>query len=255
MKKILIIGRDNIGTVLFTTPAIRTLKLNLPDSYIVYFLRKKYGAYEVLKDNPDIDEIIVYEPKMTIFYLYWKIKKIKFDLSFVFARGIKRALIPFICRIKERVGYITPKRKKFKFLFTKYFEEPDINYLHRVFYYKGLVDKYFNTNFYVSDYVFVIPEEIEKKVNEFISQYEKFKPLICFHPYVGGIRMWPLENYIKLGKLLKEKFPKCKILITGSKNPEDYDFCKRISESLKDISVLLSGRTNLKELGGYFQKK
>lgn len=253
-KKILIVGRNYIGDVLFTTPAVRTIRLNLPDSYIVYFIRKKYGAYEVLQGNPDINEIIAYENKMTIFNLYWKIKKEKFDLSFVFARGVKRALIPYFCKVKERVGYITPKRRKFKFLFTKHFEEPDMNIPHRVFYYKQLVDKYFGSEKIVTDYVFTIPQEIEEKIENFMSYLKGYNPIICFHPFIVDIRMWPPENYIKLGNLIKKKFPQCKILITGSGKKESYRVCKYIYTSLKNFSILLAGKTNLKELGAIFKK-
>jgi lipopolysaccharide heptosyltransferase II len=251
MKKILVIGPNYMGDVVFTTPAVRAIKLNLPDSYITYFIRKKYGALPVLQDNPDIDEIIAYENRMTPFYLFYKIKREKFDIAFVFATGLKRALIPFLCGIKERVGYINKKRKRFKFLFTKYIDEPDKNQIHRVFYYKKLVDFYFGTNFDVSHYIFIISPEIEKKVREKMKEYKKYYPLICFHPFCEY--QWPVENFIKLGKLIKSYFLNLKIIITGTKRKEEYEICEKVYNSLKEISVSFIGETTLKELISVFK--
>ncbi|MGC8976851.1 MAG: glycosyltransferase family 9 protein [Candidatus Ratteibacteria bacterium] len=249
MKKILIIGPNYIGDVLFTTPAVRTIKLNIPESYIVYFIRKKYGAFSVIKNNPDIDKIIAYEDRMTPFYLFYKIKKGNFDIAFVFASGIKRALIPYLCGIKERVGYINEKRRRFKFLFTQRFEEPDKNKIHRVLYYKEIVDRFFGTKIKVSEYVYEIPEIVEKKIEEKIKNFKSFYPLICFHPFAGTKeKQWPIEYFIKLGELIKEIYPKVKILITGTKKKEEYDLCLKIYNSIKEYSVFLAGETTLEEL-------
>jgi len=251
MKKVLVIGPNYIGDVLFTTPAVRTIKLNLPDSYIVYFTRKKYGALPVLQDNPDINEIIAYENRMTPFYLFYKIKRKKFDIAFVFAPGLKRAFIPYLCNIKERIGYINKKRKRFKYLFTKSIDEPDKNQIHRVVYYKKLVDFYFGTDFKVSHYVFHIPAEIEEKVKEKMKEYKNCYPLICFHPFCGY--QWPVENFIKLGNLIKSYFPNSKIIITGTKKKEEFEICEKVYNSIREISVSFVGKTNLKELVSIFK--
>lgn len=48
-----------IGDVLMTTPALALLKKNKPESKVTYCTMNK-GTYEVLKGNPDIDNLIYY---------------------------------------------------------------------------------------------------------------------------------------------------------------------------------------------------
>ncbi len=58
-KKILFIRRDNIGDLVCTTPAIHAFRKVFPELKIG-ILVNTYNA-DVVKNNPDIDEIYVYE--------------------------------------------------------------------------------------------------------------------------------------------------------------------------------------------------
>ncbi len=55
MKKFLIINPFGIGDVLFTTPVIRAIKDNQPDSFIGYWCNERVEP--ILKNNPRIDKI------------------------------------------------------------------------------------------------------------------------------------------------------------------------------------------------------
>ncbi len=59
IKKIIFIRRDNIGDLVCTTPAIRAIRLKYPRAKIGVFVNS-YNA-DVLRDNPDVDEIYAYE--------------------------------------------------------------------------------------------------------------------------------------------------------------------------------------------------
>ena len=58
-RKILIIRRDNIGDLACTTPAIAALRRHFPDAEIAALVNS-YNA-EVLRGNPNLDQIFVYQ--------------------------------------------------------------------------------------------------------------------------------------------------------------------------------------------------
>lgn len=59
VKSVIFIRRDNIGDLVCTTPAIRAFRLRYPSARIGALVNS-YNA-EVVRDNPDINEIYVYE--------------------------------------------------------------------------------------------------------------------------------------------------------------------------------------------------
>jgi len=59
LTKFLVIRRDNIGDLLCTTPLLTALRRRYPDAWIGV-LTNSYAA-PALADNPDIDEVLVYD--------------------------------------------------------------------------------------------------------------------------------------------------------------------------------------------------
>ncbi len=83
---------------------------------------------------------------------------------------------------------------------------------------------------------------------EAIKQSPMRKPIIILNPNTSDllpIRMWPTENFIRLGKMLFEKMPESTIIITGA--PEEMEKGDIIASKIGN-AVSLSGRTSLKEL-------
>ena len=53
-KKILVIRFSSIGDIVLTTPVVRNLKTQLPDTEIHYLTKKSYEP--IVKSNPYIDK-------------------------------------------------------------------------------------------------------------------------------------------------------------------------------------------------------
>ncbi len=75
MKKILIIRFSSIGDIVLTTPVIRCLKTQLPDSEIHYLTKKQNGS--LLQENPFITRTWLYEKNFK--ELLPRLKAEKFD--------------------------------------------------------------------------------------------------------------------------------------------------------------------------------
>lgn len=112
-KNILIIKLCCIGDVLFTTPLLRTLKIAYRDSRITYMVGN--WTREVIENNPNIDEILIFDPPFQERNVVKKFKSIlnivmtgrhkDFDLAIVCHRSPMAGILTLMMGIDERVGF------------------------------------------------------------------------------------------------------------------------------------------------------
>jgi lipopolysaccharide heptosyltransferase II len=253
MKKILIVNVNWLGDTLFATPFIRTVRENYPNSYIAIFTHPR--CREVLEANPNIDEIIIYDKKnqhrslAAKFFIVSQLKTKKFDIAFILRRSLSRAMLLFLSKIPERIGYDS---KKAGFLLTRKVPHP-VKDLHRVEYFLGLargVGMWPKS----TSYEFFISAE-DREMAERILSLEGIRPgedFIVLNP--GGnwdLKRWPAENFAELGDEIFNRL-KMKVVLTGAE--KDIDLCNKISILMKTRSVSLCGKTDLKMLGAIFEK-
>ncbi|NLI09422.1 MAG: glycosyltransferase family 9 protein [Elusimicrobia bacterium] len=100
-SKILIIVFKGIGDVILTTPLIKALKTANPENEI-FFLTKKFAA-PILKNNPNIKEILIREEKTLI-----KILTSKFDISVDFMLSSSSGAYCLFSKAKERIAFYRP---------------------------------------------------------------------------------------------------------------------------------------------------
>ena len=109
-SKILVIRSGAVGDVIMTTPFIKNLRENFPDSEIEFLVGKWSSG--VLKDNPHIDEIIEFDDEIVVkkrifgvSVLIRQLREKKFDLCFILDKSWMWNLFAFLCGIKERIGF------------------------------------------------------------------------------------------------------------------------------------------------------
>ena len=96
-KRILIFNVNWLGDVLFSTAAIRNIRRNFPDSFIACIIPSR--CYPILKDNPNLDEVIIFDEKdrhKSIFKRFKFIRSLKakgFDMVFLLHRSFSRAYL------------------------------------------------------------------------------------------------------------------------------------------------------------------
>lgn len=117
MKRVLVANIFGIGDVLFTTPLIRNLKENAPDISVDYLSNKR--TKEILEDNPDIENVFVYEKdefviewgKSKIGFLkkslalFHSMKKRGYDTVFDFTLCPEFGFFFTLLGIKKRIGF------------------------------------------------------------------------------------------------------------------------------------------------------
>ena len=58
-KKILVVRTDRVGDVILTTPVLKLLRHKFPRAHITLMVRPY--VYDVVKDNPHVDEVLIYD--------------------------------------------------------------------------------------------------------------------------------------------------------------------------------------------------
>ena len=239
---------------MFSTATIRNIRRNFPDSFIACIIPSR--CYQVLKGNPNLDELIIFDEKDRHKRVLEKLRFVKFlksknfDTVFLLHRSFSRALITRLAAIPERIGYHTKKRA---FLLTKKIILPAKDSLHRIDYYLNIIEK---AGLRVEDrYLeFFVGEEDLKFADDFLSKnlLKKNEVLVGINP--GGNWMpkrWPKEYWAQLADRIISEF-NARLIITGS--VWDMSLATELKSLMKEKPILACGILNLKQLGALCKK-
>ncbi len=248
-KRILIFNVNWLGDVLFSSATIRNIRRNYPASYIACVIPSR--CYPILKDNPYLDEVIIFDEKdrhkgmLAKLNFVSLLKSKKFDTVFLLHRSFSRALICRLAGINQRIGHFTKKRA---FLLTKKIAPPKKDSLHRIDYYLDIIEK---AGLRIEDrYLdFFFSPLDENHVEDFLSKNSIGKNdfVVALNP--GGNWMpkrWPKDYWAQLAdKLIKEM--KAKVIITGSAS--DLALANQIKGAMKEVPLVACRVFNIKQLG------
>ncbi len=106
--KILIIQTAYLGDVILTTPVVQNIKKFIPDAEINFMCIPQTEA--VLKNNPDIRQLIVYDKRADgkigkLFRMISKVRRQKYDIIICPHRSFRSALITQFSGAKLRIGF------------------------------------------------------------------------------------------------------------------------------------------------------
>ena len=227
-SKILVIRLSSLGDIILTTPIIRAIKENYPKLRIDFMLRKEYG--DILKFNPNINELILLNKDYKLDQIRDLIKNNGYNLIIDLQNNLRSRLLSF--NITEIRRFKKPHIKKLLLVklklntFNKVISIPE-RYAMSI---PGLeLDK--------GGLELHLPDNIETNLSD------KFE-YVGFCPGSRHLtKMWPQENFIKLGQLLSVHG--YKIVLFGGR--DDIKVCKAISEELEG-SINLSNDNKLLEL-------
>ena len=116
--KILVIRFSSLGDIVLTTPCVRLLKENYPDTEIYYAVKKKFAG--VLYKNNDLTQTISLAEGESIFSYARQIRALgKFDLVIDLHNNLRSRLLLKIIRKKKLVKYKKPYFKRFFMVYFK----------------------------------------------------------------------------------------------------------------------------------------
>ncbi len=243
-------------------PAISSIRRAFPGSHISLLV--KPWVSELFKENPDINEIILYEDRYRGFRgrlrLAKTLRQKNFDIALLLQNAFDAALVTWLAGIPLRIGY---KRDKRGFLLTQGIPvERDVLTRHQVYYYLNLLRAAGIKTADPHPHLFLTDSE-RQWARDLLSSYfpADGRPLIGINPGAtyGSAKRWPSDRFAALVlKIISEL--KGRIVIFGSR--EEVEIANEIVALLmtqstvdgpaitnsKQHMAVMSGKTDLREL-------
>ncbi len=257
LKKILVVNPYGIGDVLFTTPLLADLRDNFPKSYIAVLLGSR--TKEILENNPDIDEIFVFDkgkfdklPRIKalnmLFKLLKKIRERRFNLLIDLSNSSQYGFIEkFFLNIPRRIGFNYRNRGRF---LTERIELKGYKDKHIVEYYLDLA-RLLKIEPKDKKLKFPVKEKDKTWAEEFLksNNIASADMLIGIMP-AGGLswgqnakyKHWNRKKFAELSDKLIERY-KAKIIILASKE-EEY-ICEYVLNCMKHKALSVCGKTSI----------
>lgn len=251
-ERILIVKMDHIGDVLLTTPSLRALRRLYPKAQISCLVGS--WAKEVLKRNPNVDEVIAFNPpwfqrdnsKPTNFpgvvRFALSLRKRNFDLSIDFRPDIRNLFFDYLIGAKRRVGYGFKGGGFFLTDVVPYANEKHILERNKdVLRVLGVGNFAFNLEIHFS-------KEDEIYVQKLLENCDIHEGdlVIGLNPGAGySVRNWTNEGFARLGDELTKKYG-AKTIIIGTTDAEV--LADEIISLMRTTPVNITGKTHLKQL-------
>lgn len=242
IKKILILRLSSLGDVLLTTPLIRILAKSYPNAKIDYIVAEPY--YDILKNNPYISNIIIYDKSRSIFNPL-KIPELfynEYDISIDLQNNLRTKLLT-INRAKITKNYSKQRLHKLSLVYRKKplienFSVP-LNNINSI----GLND--------LKDDGLGLELWLKKdrQANDYLPFSKKYTkeshPLITIAPGAKHYtKRWTEQGFIELIKILKENY-NSELNLVGSKS--ENEVCTFIQSQI-DFSINnYCGRLSIEE--------
>lgn len=244
-KNILIIQTAFLGDVILTLPVIQVLKKNIPDSKIDFLCIPKTS--QILKNNPYINEIIIYDKKKSnvndSLKLINRLKRNKYDMIISPHRSFRTALISYLSCAKKSISF---DKSSLSFLYD--IKIPYEKKIHEIKRNLNLLESSgIITDEIVKPELFPGKEEADRInklfVENKISTEEKI--IIIAPGTVWKTKRFPEEKFVRLCDLLKSTDIKI-ILIGGEEDKKISAYIitnsqnKNLINATGDLSILES---------------
>ncbi len=252
IKSILIIKTAYIGDVVMTLPILEPLSKQFPKAAISFLTSR--GAHEILENNPQVNEVLIYNPfwfypGKLVDYLKFilHLRKKKYDLV-IEARG----------DIREILLLVWPLKAKYKVSYDigggGYLLSHVVPYCgvcHRVDYHLDIV-KYLGAPPHELSWNINLRDVEKKNVDKILKDRDISPPFVAIHP--GSrltLKMWPGDKYAQLADILIVKHG-MDVVFFGSSG--EVRLIEAIINKMENNPVTLAGNISLREMAGLFSR-
>jgi heptosyltransferase-2 len=252
ISKILIIQTAFLGDVILCTPLIKAIRKLFPNSFISFLLIPQ--TKNILENNPHLNEIIVYDKKgrekgvKNFFRMVEKIKKRNFDLAIIPHRYLRSALLAYLAKIPQRIGF---DKSIGSFLFTKRvtyqnnWHEVERNLSLLSDFNHGLLDR--TPELFPGSEDFSYASQLLRD-----SGVKENDKMVGIAPgSVWATKRWLPERFAEVSDFLIEEAG-AKVIFLGSK--EDEKLCSEIAKLMEEKPVILTGKTNILQSAAIISK-
>lgn len=242
--KILIIKLRYIGDVLLSTPVVRCLRENFPTAHLAMAVNQ--GTEEVLRHNPDLDEVLVVErrglgQKLT----FLAGLRHRFDCVIDLTDGDRSAFLGYMTGAPRRIGFNKERRWR-GLLYTEVLRPSGT--MHIVEYHLEAV-RALGLTVRDPSPVFLCTEQEERFADEVLPRGQH---LILIHP---GARFpwkaWPPERFARVADHIQRECGGHVILAGGQ---SDLSVVADVQAFMETKALSVAGRTSLLQLGAIVKR-
>ena len=249
MEHLLLVAPNWLGDTLFATAVIRAIKSREPQLHLAVLCVPR--AAEMLRGNPRINELIVYDEwgRDRSWPAKWRLaqrlRRRAFDAALLLRPSLSRALILWWARIPQRIGHA---RGKSRWLLTHRVPLPS-EPLHRAEGYLRLLT------------ALGWPLPVDTSCEFFVREADRIwargwleahgvtphRPLVILHPAGNWAhKRWPVERFAALGDRLQEAHG-VQLLITGG--TADQRVAEEVRLAMRTPALVAAGETTVHQLG------
>lgn len=256
-KRILIVRLSSIGDVLLTTPVIKILRQNHPESYLAYLVEAK--SKDMITDNPYLDETIVFDKGKfkevrkqeglisalkRLSPLISKLRERNFDLVIDLHSIFRSTMLSYFTSAKQRIGI---DKQMISILYTDTKEERiDLHVVDEYLNLLNLID--IDPVQYKKEFTIATSGQDTENVQKLLQKYEitNSESLIALNPATSrDDKDWSEVKFAKVGDWINHNVA-AEVLILGG--PADRAKTTRIVNQMETEALNLAGETSLKEL-------
>ena len=253
-QKILVRSTNWIGDAVMTTPAVRTIRENFPDSEITMLVHP--WVSDVFRFSPRVDRLLIYEKKgrhkgvKGLLQLAGELRQEEFDCAILLQNAFEAALLTMLAGIPARGGYTTDGRSmllthcvhKINELNKKH----EVNYYQRIMLGLGLRTAPNELELFIpGDQV----DTAKQRIVEYTGKKRGRRPVIGFNPGAafGPAKRWPAEKFADLADMLSRQSDAFFILFGSAADQETAAAIKRQAGAAASRIIDLTGATTLIE--------
>jgi heptosyltransferase-2 len=228
------------------TPALAGLRRHYPDSHIAALVNPWVGP--LLARHPDLNELIVYDPKGR--HRSWKARwrfanelhRRGFDMAVLFPNSFHAALLAYLARIPERVGYDTDGRGLL--LTHRIPRNKGEGLKHQVEYYLDII-RALGIDVQVQGLSLCLSAADDLYAEQLLaaSGIDSSRSLIAVHPgAVKPEKRWSAERFARVGRSLITRY-RAGIILLGS--PNEQELLQSIRQLIDSPRVLIPEAASL----------
>ena len=250
IKRVVVRAPNWVGDVVMSVPALRSLRLLLPDARIALVVRP--GAADIFTGADFIDDVLLFERGgvASVWKQIGEWRRQRFDLAILFQNAFEAALIAALAHVRIRVGYDTDRRG---FLLTNSLPQPAWkNQRHESFYYLNIVaalERLWNETSSIEGseprFDLAVSEERKLQARALLKQHGVTPGAPCVLLCPGSInsraKRWPAERYAAVGDRLNESG--AQVVLIGS--PGELDVSQEVCKHAQHQPVVLTGNTTM----------
>lgn len=243
MSNVLVVKLRYIGDVLLTTPFLRALRRGFPDARVTVLVNP--GTGEVLRHNPDVDEVISF-PRTGLIpqvQCYRELRARGFDCVVDLTDGDRSAFISFMTGARVRIGFNHENRLRGR-LYSRCVEAA-YDAVHVIDYHAMALPS-LGLSRECGDPVLPLSGEDHERAHHVVESLQLDRTRwVMIHPAARyWFKAWPPDRFAALGDAFHERG--FQVALVGS--PEERPIGTEILQTAKRPMISLIGNTRLLEL-------